>query len=71
MLKRFIMWVFTTSCPNCESAYTGGHPDPDNRKFCIMCTSPKTGEMREWIWRPLYLSRITLDNNMKKFRGIK
>lgn len=25
------------SCFNCDSAWTGGHPDPENLTHCIVC----------------------------------
>ncbi len=40
-----------TDCPNCESAWTGGNPDPEMRKFCVICSDPKTSEIRGWCWR--------------------
>lgn len=39
------------ACPNCESAWTGGHPDPGSRDWCVICSDPKTGEIRGWVWR--------------------
>ena len=33
-------------CPNCESAWTGGHPNPEEIHWCMLCGSGPKG----WIW---------------------
>lgn len=43
--------MLTRSCPNCESAYTGGHPNPNARSFCVVCSDPCNGKIRGWVWR--------------------
>lgn len=57
MLKRLLLWIFTERCPNCESAWTGGHPNPEDITFCALCSSPHTSKMRGWVWRLLFLAR--------------
>lgn len=57
--------IFTIPCPNCESAWTGGHPDPDSITWCMVCSNPKTGEMRGWSWRYEWLARMTVAANFR------
>lgn len=60
-LKRatnFVLDLMRKNCPECESAYTGGHPDPDHRAWCLLCSDPQTGEMRGWIWKWTWVNRL-------------
>jgi hypothetical protein len=67
-LRRTWVSPFKVTCPNCESAYTGGHPDPDSITFCVICSDPKTGELRDWIWRWTWLHKKLVSNpNMRAF----
>ena len=50
-LTKLLMWVFTRPCPNCESAWTGGDPNPEDLTYCVVCSDPKTGKIRGWAWR--------------------
>jgi len=36
-------------CPNCESAWTGGHPNPEELTHCIVC-GDKEGKITGWVW---------------------
>ena len=65
---RFLKWIFIDSCPNCESAWTGGHPNPYSITKCIVCDNPRTGEMRGWCWRWGWLSRRNVYLNFKRYR---
>lgn len=59
---------FKEECPNCLSACTGGHPDPGNIKFCVVCSDPKTGEVRGWVWKNVFLHNILVANkNFKRY----
>jgi hypothetical protein len=69
LLKKFVMWIFTTRCPNCISAWTGGNPNPETITFCIVCSSPKTGKIRGWVWRWAWFNwKFVTDKNFKKLR---
>jgi len=66
-IYTFIKWVFTETCPNCLSAWTGGNPNPEERKWCVVCSHPKTGKMRGWAWRWSWLNRkLVVEPNFKK-----
>jgi len=43
---------FIESCPNCDSAWTGGHPNPKDITSCIVCND-KHGKMTGWVWSRL------------------
>jgi hypothetical protein len=45
-------------CPNCESAWTGGCRNPEEQTFCVVCSHPKTGKIRGWVWRPHWLHHL-------------
>jgi len=57
MWKRFLSRLHVR-CPNCESAHTGGHPNPQTIKWCMVCSDPVTGDLRGWIWRWHWLHRL-------------
>jgi len=40
------------SCPNCDSAWTGGCRDPEKRITCIVCGN-KEGKITGWVWGKL------------------
>ncbi len=54
------------TCPNCESAWTGGHPDPEERGWCLLCGPGP----RFWIWGPNFLSHIESRRNIAHLNGI-
>lgn len=60
---------FTRFCPNCESAWTGGHPNPETIEWCVVCSDPRTGEMRSWVWRWSWLQRVLVVNRNWKRGG--
>ncbi len=68
-ILRFVAWCFVRPCPNCESAWTGGSSAPEDIKWCLMCSSPKTGVMRGWSWRWSWLARRTTKANYLVARG--
>jgi hypothetical protein len=37
------------SCWNCDSAWSGGNPNPENRTHCIFC-GDKEGKITGWVW---------------------
>jgi len=39
-------------CPNCASAWTGGHPNPEDIEHCIVCDN-HNGIMTGWVWGPV------------------
>ena len=55
---KWIKNLFIRRCPNCASAWTGGHPDPQDITFCIICSNPRTGKVRGWVWRWVWLHGI-------------
>jgi len=64
-------WVspFKVTCPNCESAYTGGHSDPESITFCVVCSNPRTGELRSWVWRWNWLhKKLVVGPNFRAFK---
>jgi hypothetical protein len=69
MITKLIMWMLTKQCPNCVSAWTGGNPNPEKRRFCVVCSNPSTGTIRGWVWRFNYIHRLLVTNN--NFRSVK
>lgn len=67
-LLRFLFRLLTTTCPNCESAWTGGHPNPQDLEWCVLCSSPRTGRMRHRVWRWLIFSNLTTNANMRIYK---
>jgi hypothetical protein len=57
------MNLLKEECPNCASAWTGGHPDPGSRVWCVICSDPKTGEIRGWVWRWCWLHRLLVSRH--------
>lgn len=49
--------LFINTCPNCDSAYSGGNPNPEERTWCIICSHPETGKIRGWVWRWTWFHR--------------
>jgi len=69
-LRRWLRGLLFETCPNCESAYTGGHPDPDNRGPCVVCYSPWSGENTCRVWKWIWLHRILIvRRNFKLLRS--
>ena len=52
LLGKIICGLFTSDCPHCEAAWTGGCKDPENRGTCIVCANRK-GETTGWVWNRL------------------
>lgn len=47
---KSLRWLqIIEDCPNCESAWTGGHPNPQRRTTCIVCGG-RDGEITGWVW---------------------
>lgn len=46
LLKKLCI---VNSCPNCDSAWTGGNPNPENLTHCIVCGN-KEGKITGWVW---------------------
>lgn len=58
------------SCPNCDSAWTGGHPNPEDLTHCVVCGNKK-GEITGWVWGKLidpfcWLGQRNVARNMKR-----
>lgn len=64
------MSLFKAFCPNCESAMTGGHPDPESLTFCIVCSDLKTGQITGKVWRWAWLQRVLVVNRNAKKLGL-
>ena len=58
-----IVELLRDECPNCASAHSGGHPNPDEIKWCMICSDPKTGEVRGWVWRWGWLHRLLVSRH--------
>ena len=63
LIDEGIMDLFRETCPNCESAWTGGHPDPESIHWCVLCSHPKTGKMRGWVWRWAWMHRLLVSRH--------
>ena len=47
---RFLLLCrIVESCPNCESAHTGGCLSPESLEYCIVC-GDKDGHITGWCW---------------------
>lgn len=61
--------LFIETCPNCESAWSGGHPNPEDITWCVVCSDPRTGSLRGWVWRWERLHRFLVSGpNFRKTR---
>lgn len=63
-VKLPLLWV---TCPNCESAWTGGHPSPESLKWCVLCgTGPKGPP--QWFYRlPRFVRNRITARNFRRF----
>lgn len=62
-------------CPNCESAWTGGCPNPEELTHCLVC-GDQHGKITGWVWGPLvdpfcWIGRRTVDRNLKTYNADK
>ncbi|MCK9463027.1 MAG: hypothetical protein M0R80_25675 [Proteobacteria bacterium] len=49
-LYKFLKFLhIVDSCPNCDSAWTGGCPNPEDRTTCIVC-GDKESKITGWVW---------------------
>lgn len=66
---KILSRLFFGKCPNCISAYTGGHPDPYSLTRCMVCGDPKNGARitgRTWRWS--FLARRRTGKNLMVLR---
>lgn len=53
-------------CPNCESAWTGGHPQPETLEKCMVCGDPKKkGEITGYVWRWPFMQNGRTEKNLE------
>jgi len=57
-------------CPNCESAWTGGNPNPEDLTDCVVC-GDKDGKITGWVWGGLvdpfcWLGQRNVHRNLKR-----
>ena len=63
---KWLNKLFCIECPNCRSALDL-HRDPD---YCIICSDPRTGIARGWVWRWVWLHRLLVSrHNFKQVRS--
>jgi len=63
------------SCPNCDSAWTGGCRNPQDRTHCIVC-GDKDGKITGWVWGKLidpfhWMGRRNVSRNLDKILKLK
>jgi hypothetical protein len=68
--KALKFFHIVARCPNCESAWTGGCIDPENRTHCIVC-GDKEGKITGWVWGGLidpfcWLGQRNVSRNLKR-----
>jgi hypothetical protein len=63
------MNILKRDCPNCLSALLFEDCRDKPRTFCVVCSNPKTGKIRGWVWRWTWLHRILVVN--KNFKQIE
>lgn len=61
-------------CPNCESAWTGGHPNPEELTHCIVCGNKKTGKITGWVWSKwidpfCWIGRSIVKRNLRNIKN--
>lgn len=72
-LLKFLRIV--DSCPNCESAWTGGNPNPENRTHCLVC-GDKNGKITWWVWGKTvdpfcWLGQANVARNLERYQKEK
>ena len=71
MIRKILRYngLIVDSCPNCDSAWTGGHPNPQEITYCIICGNRK-GEVTGWVWGRLvdpflWINKYIVSRNIK------
>lgn len=57
------------SCPNCESAWTGGCANPEYRRWCLVCGPGPSG----WVWGwvvPMFIQRRAVSRRLEEYKAI-
>ena len=74
MIFRILKFLkIIDTCPNCDSAWTGGHPNPWERETCIVCGN-KQAKITGWVWGKLvdpfcWLGQRTVARNLVFLHG--
>ena len=60
-------------CPNCASAWTGGHNSPETLTHCMVC-GDKEGKITGWVWGRLvdpfyWLGHRTVARNFNYYKS--
>ena len=54
MIQKILLKLhIIESCPNCDSAWTGGHPNPQDLTTCIVCGRRKDQKITGWVYGSL------------------
>ncbi len=69
-LRKIGVW---DSCPNCDSAWTGGHPNP-HTIICVVCGQDKKEKVPNgWVWGwvvPMWIQRRIVSRRMGQNRPL-
>lgn len=73
MYKLLFKLHIIETCPNCDSAWTGGDPNPENLTSCVVCGN-KEGKITGWVWGRLidpfcWMGNRTVRKNLYKEYG--
>ncbi len=63
------------TCPNCKSAWTGGHPNPETLTHCIVCGN-KESKITGWVFGTLvdpfcWLGQYYVKRNLRVYKQNK
>ena len=69
LMRKVGVWDF---CPNCDSAWMGGHPNPETIKSCLVCgEDKKEGTPNDWVWGwvvPMWIQRRIVGRRIEGYQ---
>lgn len=75
-LFRILSFLYIVErCPNCDSAWSGGHRDPGTLTHCLICGDRK-GRITGWVWGLLvdpfcWLGQYRVSRNLRIYEQDK
>lgn len=69
LIKVAMKFRIIESCPNCDSAWTGGCPNPEYRRWCLICGPGPMG----WVWGwivPMFIQHRWASRRLEEYQAI-